>query len=99
MVDCQFFTAGLATAILAHKTVALEDIAPTECHNLDRKSIIARERDDFRDFQGQPLSADDRITVCRTKAGPVFPPINLKIGWIDNPSGFIPNFDEGTSDR
>jgi len=98
MVDCQFFTARLATAILAHKTVAFEHIAPTECHNPDRKSIIARERDDFRDFQSQPLGPDDRITVCRTKARPVLPAINLKTGWIDNPSGFVPNFDEGTSD-
>ena len=99
MVDRQLFTARLAATVLAHKTVPFEHVAPTECDNLDRKSIIASQRDDFRDFQSQPLSPDDRITVGGTKAGPVFPAINLKTGWIDNPSGFVPDFDEGTRHR
>ena len=99
MVNRQFFTARLATAILAHKTVAFEHIAATECHNLNRKSIVARERDHFWDFQCQPLCPDDWIAIGRTKVGPVFPAIKLKIGRIDNPGGFVPNFDEGTSDR
>ncbi len=93
MVDRQFFAAGLATAILAHEAISLEYVAPTECYDLDRKSIVARERDDFRNFQCQPLCPDDRIAFGWTNSGPVFPAVNLEIGWIDDPSGFVPNLD------
>ena len=99
MVDRQFFTAGFASAILTHKVVAFEHVASTECDNLYGKSVITSQRDDFRNFQCQPLRADDGITISRANPSLVFPAIDLEVRGIDDPSGFVPHFNQRTRHR
>ena len=93
MINRQFFTAGTAIAVLTHKRITLKDIATAECHNVVRRLVVVRQSDDFRNLQTQPLSLDDWFVICRLKKGPFVPVVLLETVGVDDPSGFIPDFD------
>ena len=93
VVNRQFFTAWTTIAVLTHERITLKDIATAECHNVVRRLVVVRQRDDFRDLQTQPLSLNKSFAIYRLKKRPFAPVVLQETVGVHDPSGFIPDFD------
>src|SRR5262249_22984627 len=90
MIDRQLFGAGLATAILTRRMIALKQVPARERYCLVPSPIVTCQGKNFRNPQMKPYSSNEGLTIARRKFGPIRPAIKLKIVRIDYKRGLIP---------
>ena len=88
MVNRQRVILRLATAVLTHKLITLEQIASTESDTCIGQPIVTGQRDDFRDAYLLRYRLDERLIVFWLKHQPVAPVVQLIVARINDSRAF-----------
>lgn len=99
VIDGQLIRLRLATTILTHEPVTLEQVATAERNRRRWQAIELSQRDHFRDSKPLANRPDERLIVIRLQGCPVVPIVQLIVSWIDDLGGVGPHHHQRTSNR